>query len=74
MAVTTVYKSMESFEDFNESLGNCCNTLMVCAEPIYEMAINHCRKVQITFTFEPNSLITMDTKVSTIVTDLGQDY
>ena len=61
------HETIKSYEEFKDALYQCCDTLIRNSAPLYELLRDACCKAEVTFTFEPGCVVTMDTKVSNLV-------
>lgn len=64
---------IKSYEEFKEAIYSCCDTLVRHNE-LYELLKDACCKAEVTFTFEPGCVVTMDTKVSNIVHKTEENF
>lgn len=54
-------------EEFHRLLKECCETFLNNEEELFELSQRLCLGVEVVFTFEPDSIPTMQTKVTQAV-------
>lgn len=71
-----VDQAIKSYEEFENTLIECGDTLIRQAPPLYEMLKDRCYGATVTFTFEPGCLVTMDVQTSNIVhkNEIQEDF